>query len=173
MDVKPLIDRLNTLIHHHTGHHLDTLQIAILQGVLQGHKYADIAQTCQCTEGHLKDKAYSLWKHLTPILGEPIKKTNAKAAIERFVIHNTNSPIFENNPPLSLSTLNLCPYPDPTATALHQAQTRAQTTPSSYHSRAILKLHHHGLEPTAIADSLEIPPAFVHITLHPHTSLTP
>ena len=161
MDVQPLIDRLDTLVHHHTGHHLDTLQVAILQGVLQGHKYADIAQTCQCTEGHLKDKAYSLWQLLTPILGEPIKKSNLKAAIERFVT-------------TTRSTRTLIPQPDdPTTIQLQQAQTQAQTTSSSYHTRAILKLHHHGLSPTEIADSLEIPPEFVHTTLHPHTSLTP
>ena len=41
MDVQPLIDRLDTLIHHH----IDTLQIV----VLQGHKYANIAQTLPTT----------------------------------------------------------------------------------------------------------------------------
>ncbi|MEB3161891.1 MAG: hypothetical protein VKK80_01565 [Prochlorothrix sp.] len=172
MDVQALTDRLDTLIHHHTGHHLDTLQIAIFQGVLQGHQYTDIAQTCHCTKGHIKDKAYSLWKLLTPLLGEPIKKTNLKAAIERSIIYTSPPPI---NPEKSIyiSTLNLCPYPDPTATALHQAQTLAQITPSSYHTRAILKLHHHGLSPTAIADTLEIPPELVHTTLYQHTPLYP
>lgn len=164
MDVQALIDRLDTIVYQHTGQHLDTLQTAILTGVLQGQKYADIAQTCHCTEGHVKDEGYELWNLLSPLLGEDIQKNNAKAAIERFITHNTNSQVFENNHTVSISNLNLYPHPDPTTVALQQAQ----TTPTSYHSRAILKLHHLGLPPTTIADTLEIPLSQVTTTLHTH-----
>jgi len=55
-----LIDRLNTLIHHHTTLQIATLQIAILQTVLQGHQHANLTQPRHCTKNHLKDKTYSL-----------------------------------------------------------------------------------------------------------------
>lgn len=166
MDIQPPLYSIDTIVYQHTSHHLDTLQTAILTGVLQGQKYADIAQTCHCTEGHVKDKAYALWNLLSPLLGEDIQKNNAKAAIERFITHNTGSQ-FENHHSansVNINNLNLYPHPDPTTVALQQAQ----TTPTSYHSRAILKLHHLGLPPTTIADTLEIPLSQVTTTLHTH-----
>ncbi|MEB3273207.1 MAG: hypothetical protein VKJ85_05425, partial [Prochlorothrix sp.] len=158
-----LIDRLDQTVYQHTGQHLDTLQIAILQGVLQGKKYAEIAENYHCSEGHVKDESYKLWHTLSQLLGETVKKSNLKAAIDRFITKN-NPPAPENHHPVTPST------PDPTETALQQAQARI---PSTYHRRAILKLHSHGLDPAAIAHSLEIPLELVHITLNPPPTASP
>lgn len=167
MNSQSFIDQLDQVIYQYTGQHLDTLQVAILKGVLDDRKYADIAENCYCSLGHIKDESYELWRTLSQLLGEDIKKSNAKAAIERFIT-NHHSPQLDRTHPL-----NLPPHLDPTTAELHRAQTQAQTTPSTYHTRAILKLHHHGLSPAAIADTLEISPELVTTTLTQHTTLNP
>lgn len=44
MNSQSFIDQLDQVIYQYTGQHLDTLQVAILKGVLDDRKYADIAE---------------------------------------------------------------------------------------------------------------------------------
>lgn len=55
METQELINYLDELLVFQTGKHLDNLQLSILQGVLNGQKYADIAEEYHCTNGHIKD----------------------------------------------------------------------------------------------------------------------
>ncbi|WP_339374265.1 hypothetical protein [Oscillatoria nigro-viridis] len=73
-----------------TGKHLDSLQIAILKGVLNSQKYADIAKEYQCTRGHAKDEAYALWQILSEALGEDLNKSNFRASIERLGVDKSH-----------------------------------------------------------------------------------
>jgi hypothetical protein len=79
---------LDQLIFYNTGKHLDDLQIDILTEAFEGKKYAEIAKNCNCSEGYIKTVACELWKILSEEIGETIKKSNFKGAMERF--YNSN-----------------------------------------------------------------------------------
>ena len=68
MSWQEVLKYVDDLLFSQTGQHLDSLQIAILRGVFESQKYAQIAKECNCTEGHVKDEAYALWQKLSEIL---------------------------------------------------------------------------------------------------------
>ncbi|MEA5535386.1 hypothetical protein [Crocosphaera sp. XPORK-15E] len=88
MNAQDLVSYLDELILSSTGKHIDSLQTAILKGVLNGQKYADIAQEYNCSKGHAKDEAYKLWQLLSNTLGEDINKSNFRATVERMIAKN-------------------------------------------------------------------------------------
>ncbi|MDQ2096170.1 MAG: hypothetical protein QQW96_00770 [Tychonema bourrellyi B0820] len=88
MDVQEVLKNLDELILSQTGKQLDTLQVAILKGVLKGQKYKDIAEEYNCTPGHVKDEAYELWRTLSNALGEDVNRANVRASIEKIIIKN-------------------------------------------------------------------------------------
>lgn len=104
MNAQEVVSYLDDLIFSSTGKHIDSLQLAILKGVLNGQKYADIAQDYNCTAGHAKDEAYKLWQLLSETLDEDINKSNFCATIER--VTATNSNLFGN--PVQIGEINLC-----------------------------------------------------------------
>lgn len=89
MDVTEVLKYLDELMFAQTGKHLDSLQRAIIKGVLNGRKYAEIAKEYQCTRGHAKDEAYALWQILSEALGEDLNKTNFRASVERLGLYNS------------------------------------------------------------------------------------
>ncbi|WP_017292485.1 hypothetical protein [Geminocystis herdmanii] len=105
METEDLINYLDELLLSQTGKHLDNLQLSILKGVLNGQKYADIAEDYHCSNDHAKDKAYELWKILSEALGEDLNKSNFKATIQRLGIANNNSKLFN---PVQIAEINLC-----------------------------------------------------------------
>lgn len=105
MDVQEMLKYMDELVFAQTGQHLDSLQVAILKGVLNGQKYAEVAKDYNCTSGHAKDEAYELWRVLSKALGEDLNKSNVRAAIERLGIANYQSPIVGNR----VGNINLCP----------------------------------------------------------------
>lgn len=90
MNAQDLVSYLDDLLFSKTGKHIDTLQMAILRGVLKGQKYGDIAQEYGCSNGHAKDEAYKLWQLLSDTLGEDINKSNFRATIERIIAKNSS-----------------------------------------------------------------------------------
>jgi DNA-binding NarL/FixJ family response regulator len=104
MNPQELASHLDELIFSSTGKHIDSLQLAILKGVLNGQKYADIAKEYNCSTGHAKDEAYKLWQLLSDTLGEDINKSNFRAAIERITAKNSQ---FVGN--IKIDKLNFCP----------------------------------------------------------------
>lgn len=109
MDVTKVLKYLDEQVVAQTGKHLDSLQIAILKGVLNGHKYADIAKEYQCTAGHAKDEAYALWQIISEVLGEDLNKSNFRASIERLGVDNSQYQIMGNS--LVGGNINLCRNP--------------------------------------------------------------
>ena len=103
MNPQELAGYLDELIFSSTGKHIDSLQLAILKGVLNGQKYADIAKEYNCSTGHAKDEAYKLWQLLSDTLGEDINKSNFRATIERIIAKNSQ---FVGN--IKIEKLNLC-----------------------------------------------------------------
>ncbi|MBD1813432.1 hypothetical protein H6F65_17445 [Microcoleus sp. FACHB-DQ6] len=111
MDTTEVLKYLDELVFAQTGKHLDSLQIAIIKGVLSGRKYADIAKEYQCTRGHAKDEAYALWQILSKTLGKDLNKSNFRASMERLGFYNSpyKSKIFGHS--IVGSNINLCPSP--------------------------------------------------------------
>ncbi|MCL1467127.1 hypothetical protein [Argonema galeatum] len=93
MDITEVLKYLDELVFAQTGKHLDSLQIAIIKGVLSGRKYADIAKEYQCTRGHAKDEAYALWQILSEGLGKDLNKSNFRASVERLGFYNSQQNI--------------------------------------------------------------------------------
>lgn len=83
MDRQDRVRLTDGLVFEKTGKHLDNLQTAIVRGTLHGQKYAEIAAGVHCTEGHIKDVASILWKILSRVLGEDVKKSNFRATLDR------------------------------------------------------------------------------------------
>ncbi|AKV66704.1 MULTISPECIES: hypothetical protein [Microcystis] len=88
MNTQELTSYLDELLFSKTGEHLDSLQLSIIRGVLNGKKYADIAKEYNCSAGHAKDEAYKLWQLLSDTLGEDINKSNFCATVQRVVGKN-------------------------------------------------------------------------------------
>lgn len=109
MDTQELVNYLDELLYDSTGKHIDSLQVAILKGVLNGAKYKDIADEYKCSASHAKDEAYKLWRSLSDTLNEDINKSNFKATIDRIINKNTNNNrgvIVNSN---QIDRVNICP----------------------------------------------------------------
>jgi hypothetical protein len=85
MNNQQIINYLDEMIYQKTGKHLNNLQFAILEGVLNNDKYADIAHRENCSTGNINDKASELWQLLTRTFGERINKTNLKPTVLRLM----------------------------------------------------------------------------------------
>ncbi len=62
LNIEEIIEIANNQVFEHQGRHLNDLQIAILEGILQGRTYADIAKEYQHSDKYIKDSASKLWK---------------------------------------------------------------------------------------------------------------
>ncbi|MBE9126104.1 MULTISPECIES: NACHT C-terminal helical domain 2-containing protein [unclassified Coleofasciculus] len=65
---------------------LKPLEILIVQETCKGRegkKYREIADTYSCTEGHVNEAASDLWKLLSEVLGEPVRKNNLQRLLEK------------------------------------------------------------------------------------------
>ena len=81
--MQKIVEIADELVFKKTGKHLDDLQVAILKGVWGKQQYTEIAEEYRCSEGHVKDISYELWKILSDALGESVRKSNLKAVFER------------------------------------------------------------------------------------------
>ena len=104
MDTQELVSYLDDLLFSATGDRIDSLQVAILKGVLNGQKYPDIAKEYNCSAGHVKDEAYKFWKLLSEALGEDVNKSNFRAKIEK--INAKHSQFVVNS---QIKKLSFCP----------------------------------------------------------------
>nr|WP_199250461.1 hypothetical protein [[Phormidium] sp. ETS-05] len=110
MDWQTVLQSIDELVFQQTGKHLDNLQRAILQGVLNGEKYREIAQRYKCTPGHVKDEGSQLWQILSEVFGEELNKSNFSATVERLGLANYHSNLVN---PVQIGQLNLYPNSEP------------------------------------------------------------
>ncbi len=91
-----LIDRLNHLLTVTTGKQLSELQCVILEQVWAGHKYSEIADFYNCTEGHVKDISSDLWKTLSQVCATKITKNNFRTVMQQqlFMLPTAAEPSF-------------------------------------------------------------------------------
>lgn len=88
MDVKEVLQFVDNLVVEKTGKHLDDIQKAIIEGTWQRQSYHNIAEKYHVTEGYAGDVASELWKLLSEVLGEDIKKSNFRSTLERIYINS-------------------------------------------------------------------------------------
>lgn len=168
MDWQAVVKSIDELVFQQTGRHLDTLQLEILKGVLNGRKYADIAEKYNCTAGHAKDKGYELWQVLSDILGEELNKSNFCATIERLGFANYQSPLIGNH--VRVDSINLCnnsgtpelDKQDVASTTSHPQNTHTPnaTVENVFHKtklNTVSKLTKLGLTAEQIAEALDLP----------------
>jgi DNA-directed RNA polymerase specialized sigma24 family protein len=105
MSWQEVLKYVDDLLFNQTGQHLNSLQIAILRGVFENQKYAQVARESNCTEGHVKDEAYALWQKLSEALQETTNKSNFRANIERIIITNSAFTVLGNQ----IGSISLCP----------------------------------------------------------------
>lgn len=77
-----MLHQLNDLVLTQTGASLNNHQLRILSGVLEGRSYRQIAQEAQVSPTYLKKVAANLWQSLSPILGQPVDKSNLRSCLE-------------------------------------------------------------------------------------------
>jgi AAA ATPase domain len=82
MDASKFLELADGLVFDSTGKHLDDLEIAIIQGVCENKKYADIAKEYGYTEGHVNDVASNLWQVFSGIVGQRVRKANFRSSLQ-------------------------------------------------------------------------------------------
>ncbi|MEL6157700.1 MAG: tetratricopeptide repeat protein [Cyanobacteria bacterium J06554_11] len=81
MGIDTALEYADQLLYERTGKHLSDLQSHILQQTWQGRTYSQVATHAGYSEGHVKDVASQLWKHLSEALGERITKGNLRSRL--------------------------------------------------------------------------------------------
>jgi hypothetical protein len=104
MNLKEMLKIADELVFAKTGQHLDDLQEAVLRGTVQGETYQEIADASHCSEAHVRDVGYKLWKILSEMLGEKIHKSNYRATMERLQV----SIFSDNQDSIKIDSVNFC-----------------------------------------------------------------
>lgn len=168
MDWQRVVNSIDEFVFWETGKHLDTLQLAILKGVLNGQRYAAIAKQYGCSPGHAKDKGYELWKLLSEVFEEEVNRSNVVGTVERLGFFNYQSSFIGNN--VRVDTINLCSNSE-TANLENQDTVDPESNGKNTRSedvgveqvlretkfKAVDKLYQLGLTPEQIAESLDLP----------------
>ncbi len=85
MNFEEGLEIADAAVFHKIGRYLSRVEIAILEGVWQGHTYDKIADATNYSENYLKHHVGpELWKILSETLGEAIHKTNVQNTLERY-----------------------------------------------------------------------------------------
>lgn len=89
-DLKDALVVADDLVFSERGKHLTDLETEIIAGTLMKRSYTTIAKEQDCTEGHVRDVSYRLWKTLSRALGEGevINKRNLKTTLLRRGLFN-------------------------------------------------------------------------------------
>jgi NB-ARC domain len=98
---KEILRFADNAVYKKTGKHLNDLQ----SDILEGHKYAQIAEKHQCTTDYVGSVASDLWKYLSDELGEKITKSNVHARLENAIFSIISSDFSRSN-----NNINYCPH---------------------------------------------------------------
>jgi len=133
MEIQDAVQWTDEFVFARTGQHLDSLQRAILEGVWEHKGYKDIAEEYHCSNDHVRKSASELWKLLSEMLGEEVKKKNVRSLIENrvFSYHNNGVQIGSN--------ITLCNdlYNNPKKTIAFYNQQNPSTAPQPQPSSRI------------------------------------
>ncbi|MGB8699049.1 MAG: NB-ARC domain-containing protein, partial [Thermosynechococcaceae cyanobacterium] len=84
MDIEQALELANNVLSGQMNRRLSDVETLILRGAWDRQTYEDIAATSSYAESYIrKDAGPKLWRDLATALGEPLSKTNFRAALER------------------------------------------------------------------------------------------
>ncbi len=83
MNIGELLEFIDASMYAKSGKHLNDLQRKIIKGVLDRQKYADIADSYNLSEGHVRDVSYELLQIMSNTFNETIHKANLESVLER------------------------------------------------------------------------------------------
>ncbi|PSB67166.1 hypothetical protein C7B61_07610, partial [filamentous cyanobacterium CCP1] len=84
MNCEQALEIANTVVYAYAGRHLSPVETLILKGSWQNLTYEAIAEEAGYSVRYIKgDVGAKFWKLLGQALGEPVSKTNFRAALER------------------------------------------------------------------------------------------
>lgn len=107
MDIQEAIEWTDDRVFAKTGKRLDSLQRTILEGTLENQSYKQIAEDYHCTKDHTKRVAADLWKLLSDVLGEEVKKANFKSTLKR-IEYSSNILYFGSDDRVKIGDINFC-----------------------------------------------------------------
>ena len=108
MDITEVLQIADNLVFTDTGKHLDDIQETVIKGVWEGKTYDKIADNSHCSESHIRNIGYKLWRTFSNHLEQDIHKSNFRSTLSRLRL--TSSPIvIQQNKNINF---NFCPsYP--------------------------------------------------------------
>jgi hypothetical protein len=106
MDVQEVLQWTDRLVFSKTGKHLDSLQKAVVEGTWEGKKYPEIARTCNRSHERIKQVARELWQLISAELGEDIRQSNFRAAMEQVEFSNISN--FGSDSTQIFGNINFC-----------------------------------------------------------------
>ncbi len=108
MDITEVLQIADNLVFADTGKHLDDIQETVIKGVWEGKTYDKIADNSHCSESHIRNIGYKLWRTFSNHLEQDIHKSNFRSTLSRLKL--TSSPIvIQQNKNINI---NFCPsYP--------------------------------------------------------------
>ena len=107
MEIQEAIEWTDDRVFAKTGKRLDSLQRTILEGTLENFSYKQIAEDYHCTQDHTKRVAAELWKLLSDVLEEEVKKANFKSTLER-IEYSYNILYFGSGDRVKIGDINFC-----------------------------------------------------------------
>lgn len=113
MDIQESIQWTNDQVLKKTGKHLDSLQRTILAGALEQKTYQQVAKDYHCSKDHAKRVASDLWKLLSDVLDEDVKKSNVKSILEHIEFRHISN--WGSDSTQIFGNINICSdiYPNP------------------------------------------------------------
>lgn len=167
MEWQEVVNLMDEFVFQKTGDHLDSLQLAILKGVLNGQKYVAIAKQYGCSTGHAKDKGYELWQLLSKVFDEEVNKLNLVATLERLGFVNYQYIV---NSSVNMSNINCSNNTEESNLPNRDKSNSKYNDKNSINEneivqklfqetkfKAVDKLIKLGLTPEQIAESLDLP----------------
>lgn len=102
MDIQKVLNWTDEQVFAKTGKHLESLQKSILEGIWQHQDYYEIAENNERSYDHVKKEAWKLWKLLSDVVGEDVKKSNVLSVLEQAEISENHANC------LQIGNINIC-----------------------------------------------------------------
>ena len=102
MDIQEVLNWTDEQVFAKTGKHLESLQKSILEGIWQHQDYYEIAENNERSYDHVKKEAWKLWKILSDVVGEDVKKSNVFSVLEQAEISENHANC------LQIGNINIC-----------------------------------------------------------------
>ena len=83
MDIQEALKWTDDRVFAKTGKHLDSLHKAILEGAWQRQTYEEIGGENHSSKHHVRKEAWKLWKLLSDVFEEDVKKSNVRFILEK------------------------------------------------------------------------------------------